>query len=53
MGTHPNLDRANATWETARQGNYSQGFDDLADDVIAENGPGLPLPSSASLQLPR
>ena len=40
MGTHPNLDKANATWESARQGDYSQGFDDLADDVIVENGPG-------------
>ena len=40
MATHPNVDRWNAHWELARQGDCSQGLDDMADDVILENGPG-------------
>jgi ketosteroid isomerase-like protein len=40
MTSHPNFDRAQATLDAARQGDYAPAFDAFADDVLVENGPG-------------
>jgi hypothetical protein len=40
MANHPNFDRANASLDAARQGNYGPAFDSFTDNVIVENGPG-------------
>jgi ketosteroid isomerase-like protein len=40
MANHPNLDRAQAYLDAARQGDYVPWFDAFADDVLVENGPG-------------
>ena len=40
MSNHPNFDRAQAILEAVRHGDYAPAFDNAADDIVAENGPG-------------
>ena len=40
MTNHPNFDRAQATLDASRRGDYAPAFDNFADDIVMENGPG-------------
>ena len=40
MPNHVNLDRVQALWNAARDGDYGPLYDALSDEVILENGPG-------------
>jgi ketosteroid isomerase-like protein len=37
---HPNFDRNQATFDASRRGDYAAAFDNFADDIVMENGPG-------------
>jgi ketosteroid isomerase-like protein len=40
MTSHPNFDRAQAILDASRRGDYAPAFDNFADDIVMENGPG-------------
>jgi ketosteroid isomerase-like protein len=40
MTSHPNFDRAQAMLYASRHGDYALAFDDFANDIVMENGPG-------------
>jgi len=40
MTSHPNFDRAQAILDATRRGDYAPAFDNFADDIVMENGPG-------------
>ena len=40
MTSHPNFDRAQAILGATRRGDYAPAFDNFADDIVMENGPG-------------
>lgn len=46
MTSHPNVDRAQAALDAARQGDYAPAFDAFTDDVLLEIVPG-PGPGTA------
>ena len=41
MACHPELDRAQAILDASRRGDYAPAFDNFADDIVMENGPGV------------
>ena len=40
MTNHPNFDRAQAILDASRRGDYAPAFDNFADDITMEIGPG-------------
>ncbi|HEY2265191.1 MAG TPA: hypothetical protein VGI96_21375, partial [Streptosporangiaceae bacterium] len=40
MTSHPNFDRAQAILDATNRGDYAPAFDNFADDIVMENGPG-------------
>ena len=40
MTNHPNFDRAQAILDASGRGDYALAFDNFADDIVMENGPG-------------
>jgi hypothetical protein len=39
MADHPNMAKANETWDAVRRGELG-GLDDFTDDLVVDNGPG-------------
>ena len=43
MTNHPNFGRAQAMLDATRRGDYAPAFDNFADDIVMETGPGASL----------
>ena len=40
MADHPNLERAQATWDAVANGDSAAGLGDMGENIVIENGPG-------------
>jgi ketosteroid isomerase-like protein len=40
MTTHPNFSRTQGSWDGVARGDFAAAIEQLADDVVIENGPG-------------
>lgn len=44
MAVHPNVTRIQQGWDAVAEGNPAPAFEQIADDVVVENGPGAGPP---------